>query len=96
MYKSQLQELVQKAGWTLPVYEHVNEGSAHEPKFRVSVFVNKTKYKSELIFSDLKAAQQDAARLAYESLKNIQFKPELGPLLIHQVCQRLWLNMFTT
>ncbi|CAI9113652.1 OLC1v1014291C1 [Oldenlandia corymbosa var. corymbosa] len=84
MYKNRLQELVQKAGLSLPVYQSVNEGFDHAPKFRASVLVGETKYTSNSTFPDQKAADQDVAKLALESVKNIALRPKLGPLLVHQ------------
>ncbi|XP_057443475.1 double-stranded RNA-binding protein 4-like isoform X2 [Lotus japonicus] len=68
MHKNQLQEHVQKCGWPLPVYEIHNEGFAHAPKFRSTLWVNGKEYKSRLTYPHKKDAEQDAAELALKSL----------------------------
>ncbi|KAI9079517.1 hypothetical protein K1719_038489 [Acacia pycnantha] len=53
---------------TLPSYVTTNEGSAHAPKFRSTVLVGRNYYTSRNFFSVRKAAEQDAAKLAYEEI----------------------------
>lgn len=68
MYKNKLQEYTQKSGSLLPVYNNVNEGFPHAPKFRSSVIIDKTKFTSQSTHTDRKAAEQDVAKVAYETI----------------------------
>ncbi|XP_028769852.1 double-stranded RNA-binding protein 4-like isoform X2 [Neltuma alba] len=68
MHKNRLQEYAQRANMPLPVYQTVNEGVAHAPKFRSTVCVDGKCYTSKDVFSVRKAAEQDAAKLAYEQI----------------------------
>ncbi|KAI9073580.1 hypothetical protein K1719_044484 [Acacia pycnantha] len=68
LYKNRLQEYAQASGMTLPSYETTNEGSAHAPKFWSTVLVGGNYYTSRNVFSVRKAAEQDAAKLAYEEI----------------------------
>ena len=80
--KSRLQELCQKESWILPIY--TNEcvgGSCHCPIFVSSVSVNNAVYKSEQK-PNKKAAENDAARIALESLGKLKLEDvkEKSPL----------------
>ncbi|KAJ1376386.1 Double-stranded RNA-binding domain [Sesbania bispinosa] len=66
--KNRLQELAQKSNIALPLYQTINEGDQHGPKYRSTVFVDGVSYTSQLTFPQRKAAEQEAARLALESL----------------------------
>ncbi|KAH8956754.1 hypothetical protein BDL97_07G059000 [Sphagnum fallax] len=68
MYKSQLQEFAQKAGFTPPLYEFVKEGPSHEPRFKSMVTVNSVTYESNLVFPNLKSAEHAAAKVALNAL----------------------------
>lgn len=69
MFKSQLQEYVQKASLPTPVYETTKEGPPHEPKFKSTVIVNGVSYVSPPSdFRNRKAAEHAAARVALEEL----------------------------
>ncbi|KAI9071524.1 hypothetical protein K1719_046503 [Acacia pycnantha] len=68
LYKNRLQEYAHASGMTLPSYETTNEGSAHAPKFWSTVLVGGNYYTSRNVFSVRKAAEQDAAKLAYEEI----------------------------
>ncbi|KAI9079519.1 hypothetical protein K1719_038491 [Acacia pycnantha] len=52
---------------TLPSYVTTNEGSAHAPKFRSTVLVGEITIPQKCFFVR-KAAEQDAAKLAYEEI----------------------------
>ncbi|KAL2333239.1 hypothetical protein Fmac_014452 [Flemingia macrophylla] len=65
----------------LPVYIATNMGSKHCPLFRASVLVDNTGYISPSIFSTLKAAEQDAARVALEGLPE-KFPEEEYPVIL--------------
>ncbi|KAK9277927.1 hypothetical protein L1049_027484 [Liquidambar formosana] len=82
MHKNRLQEYAQKSGLQLPTYSTINDGFQHAPKFRSTVLVGGTTYTSLLTFSNRKAAEQDAAKLALESVTK-KTKDE-GYLLLHQ------------
>ncbi|KAM7475316.1 hypothetical protein LguiB_022559 [Lonicera macranthoides] len=92
MNKNRLQEYAQKSGIQLPIYQTVNEGFPHAPRFRSSVLVDGRKYTSELTFVHLKDAEQEVAKLALECIIE-NTKDEGCPLtLIHQdllVCKSI-------
>lgn len=86
MFKNRLQEYTHKSGILLPVYQTVNEGLQHLPMFRSTVIVDGESYTSPNSFSHRKMAEQDAARIALESLSK-KIKDERCPFtLIHEVC----------
>ncbi|KAG9450090.1 hypothetical protein H6P81_010055 [Aristolochia fimbriata] len=68
MHKNRLQEYAQRSAVPLPVYQTVNEGLPHNPRFRSTVIVDGASYKSFETFQNRKAAEQDAARLALDSI----------------------------
>ncbi|TKY56728.1 Double-stranded RNA-binding protein 4 [Spatholobus suberectus] len=68
MYKNRLQQFVQRASIAVPVYQTVNEGPVHVPKFRSTVWVGEMSYTTQSTFLHRKAAEQEAARLALENL----------------------------
>lgn len=68
MYKNLLQEYAQKSRLLLPVYNIENEGFPHAPKFRSSVIIDGTKFTSNFTFPDRRAAEQDVAKFAYETI----------------------------
>ncbi|KAG6742074.1 hypothetical protein POTOM_055360 [Populus tomentosa] len=81
MYKNRLQEYTQKSSLQLPVYQTFNEGPAHMPRFRSTVWVDGARYRSQKTFLHRKAAEQDVANLALESILN-RVKDEGCPLLL--------------
>ncbi|CAL0310771.1 unnamed protein product [Lupinus luteus] len=64
------------------MYKTVNEGSQHVPRFRSTVSVNDKSYTNQVSFLYRKADEQDAARLAFESL----------PIVMKDVASRLVLE----
>ncbi|KAK9700244.1 hypothetical protein RND81_08G226200 [Saponaria officinalis] len=69
MYKNRLQEFAQRANLQLPSYHTVNEQELRQvPKFRSTVEVDGEKYTSTNTFTTRKAAEQDVAKLALESI----------------------------
>ncbi|XP_044477614.1 double-stranded RNA-binding protein 6-like isoform X2 [Mangifera indica] len=68
MYKNRLQEYTQKLGLPLPEYLIRNEGFQHAPKFRARVLVNGKSYVSVGTFPQRKEAEQDAAKVALQSI----------------------------
>ncbi|KAJ6867399.1 double-stranded RNA-binding protein 4-like isoform X1 [Populus alba x Populus x berolinensis] len=87
MYKNRLQEYTQKSSLQLPVYQTFNEGPAHMPRFRSTVWVDGARYRSQRTFLHRKAAEQDVANLALESILN-RVKDEGCPLLLG-VCEKI-------
>ena len=87
MYKNRLQEYTQKSSLQLPVYQTFNEGPAHMPRFRSTVWVDGARYRSQRTFLHRKAAEQDVANLALESILN-RVKDEGCPLLLG-VCENI-------
>jgi len=83
MYKNRLQEFTSRSGTEVPIYQTVNEGQPHIPKFRSTVWVAGISYTSESTFSQKKAAEQEAARLALETI--LQKTREEGPSLVSEV-----------
>ncbi|CAN4083129.1 unnamed protein product [Withania somnifera] len=80
MHKNRLQELTQRSSLDRPVYHTVNAGSQHAPLFRSNVFVDGVWYNSPNTFSHLKAAEQDAAKVALIGVKE-KMKHEGCPLI---------------
>ncbi|XP_052188179.1 double-stranded RNA-binding protein 1-like [Diospyros lotus] len=70
LFKSRLQEYVQKVGLPSPVYETIKEGPSHVPSFRSTVIVNDVRYDSLPGFFHRKAAEQSAAEVALRELGN--------------------------
>ncbi|XP_027770939.1 double-stranded RNA-binding protein 4-like [Solanum pennellii] len=68
MYKNQLQEYTQKNVKPLPIYQTVNEGFPHAPKFRAKVLVNGSEYESKSTYPTKKEAEQAVAKIAYECI----------------------------
>jgi hypothetical protein len=64
VFKSRLQEYVQKAGLPTPEYHTLKEGPSHEPIFKSTVLINNAKYESLPGFFSRKAAEQSAAEVA--------------------------------
>ncbi|RDX94786.1 Double-stranded RNA-binding protein 4, partial [Mucuna pruriens] len=83
MYKNRLLEFVQRSSIALPEYRTVNEGLVHAPKFRSTVCVGGMSYTSQSTFRNRKASEQDAARLALESL--LQRGRDEGPSLVSEI-----------
>ncbi|XVF06644.1 hypothetical protein REPUB_Repub06bG0067800 [Reevesia pubescens] len=65
MYKSKLQELCQKKVWNLPEYNIKKQGQDHNPCFEATVIVNGMSFHSQNPARSSKAAQNDAAHLAF-------------------------------
>lgn len=68
MYKNKLQEQAQKSDLPLPIYQNFNEGFHHAPRFRSTVVVGNKKYISQKTYPDRRAAEQEAAKLAFGSI----------------------------
>ncbi|KAG4953400.1 hypothetical protein AAZX31_14G067800 [Glycine max] len=83
MYKNRLQEFTSKSGINFPVYQTINEGQDHSPKFRSTVWVADMGYTSQSTFSHKKAAEQEAARLALESI--LKRTRDEGLSLVNQI-----------
>ncbi|RYR61293.1 hypothetical protein Ahy_A04g018447 [Arachis hypogaea] len=79
IYKNRLQEFVQRSNIPFSGYLMTNEGSQHAPKFRTTMWLDGTSYTSQMTFSQKKTAEQDAARIALESLKK-KIKDDRCPL----------------
>lgn len=84
IYKSRLQEYAQRSSQSFPVYQTVNVGTPHAPRFRSTVLVDRDTYMSPNTFQQRKAAEHDAARVALESIQT-KIKRE-GLSFIREVC----------
>ena len=91
MHKNRLQEHTQRSAISLPIYQTINEGSQHAPRFRSTVVVDEVKYISPNTFSHRKAAEQDVAKLALECISK-KIKDEGCPL-IREVCYIMIINL---
>ncbi|OVA05827.1 Double-stranded RNA-binding domain [Macleaya cordata] len=80
MHKNRLQEYAQRSAIPLPIYETINEGSQHAPKFRSTVKVDGAVYRSLNTFSHRKEAEQDVAKFAFEYISK-KIKDERCPLI---------------
>ncbi|XP_059306657.1 double-stranded RNA-binding protein 4-like [Lycium ferocissimum] len=69
MYKNQLQEYTQKLAKPHPIYQTVNEGFPHAPKFRSTVLVDGSKYESGSTHLTKIQAEQAVAKIAYECIQ---------------------------
>ncbi|XP_047152929.1 double-stranded RNA-binding protein 4-like [Vigna umbellata] len=83
MYKNRLQEFTSRSGNEIPVYQTINEGVQHIPKFRSTVRVAGIDYTSKSTFPQKKAAEQDVARLALEAI--LEKTREEGPSLVSEI-----------
>jgi len=83
MYKNRLQEFTSRSGIANPVYQTVNEGQPHMPKFRSTVWVAGISYSSQSTFPQKKAAEQEASRIALEII--IQKTRDEGPSVVNEV-----------
>lgn len=70
LYKNNLHRYVAKLGLPAPIYVTQNEGVAHAPLFRVTVYVDNTHYTSQKLFTNKKYAEQETARIALDALLN--------------------------
>ncbi|KAL5570791.1 hypothetical protein UlMin_020388, partial [Ulmus minor] len=68
MHKNSLQQYTQRSGIPLPIYQTVNEGLVHAPRYRSTVFVDGAKYTSSNTYPQRKAAEQDVAELALKCI----------------------------
>ncbi|KAK8636780.1 hypothetical protein V6N13_124518 [Hibiscus sabdariffa] len=68
----------------LPVYQTINEGLGHAPKFKSTMLVDDVTYTSESSFSNVKAAGHDVAKHVLECISK-KIKDE-GCLLLHVDC----------
>ncbi|PSR87856.1 Double-stranded RNA-binding protein [Actinidia chinensis var. chinensis] len=68
-HKNRLQEYTQRSGIPFPEYRTINEGAQHAPAFRSTVFVDGAYYTTPITFSNRKAAEQEAARVAWYGVK---------------------------
>ncbi|KAJ4834921.1 hypothetical protein Tsubulata_032575 [Turnera subulata] len=69
MYKNKLQEYTQRCRLQFPIYHNINEGYDHAPKFKSRVVVDGVTYETQKTFKHLKEAEQEAARIALECIK---------------------------
>ncbi|XP_042502794.1 double-stranded RNA-binding protein 4-like [Macadamia integrifolia] len=79
-HKNRLQEYTQRSAIPLPVYQTLNEGSSHAPRFRATVLVDGVSYVSSETFSHRKEAEQSVAKYALERILE-KIKSEGCPLL---------------
>ncbi|XP_059671122.1 uncharacterized protein LOC132316666 [Cornus florida] len=80
LYKNRLQEYTQRSAISLPIYQTANTGVPHAPNFTSTVFVDGSYYTSSTAFSNRKAAEQDAAKVALIGISK-KLKDEGCPLI---------------
>ncbi|KAI3430037.1 uncharacterized protein J3R85_008315, partial [Psidium guajava] len=80
MYKNRLQEYTQKLMVHFPIYNTINEGSQHAPKYRSTVFVDGKSFTSPDTFPQKKEAEQNVAQIALNLLSQ-KMKDEGCPLI---------------
>ncbi|XP_076909245.1 double-stranded RNA-binding protein 4-like [Bidens hawaiensis] len=68
MYKSLLNQQTQKLKKPPPIYQTLNEGPEHQPRFRSTVWVDGVCYTSPNTFHQRKASEMDVSKLAYIAL----------------------------
>nr|KYP73042.1 Ribonuclease 3 [Cajanus cajan] len=84
MYKNRLQEFAQKASIGVPVYQTVFvEGQPHAPKFHSTVWVGGMSFTSSFTFPSRKAAEQEAAKVALDTL--LQRTRDELPSLVNEI-----------
>jgi len=86
-YKNSLQRFTQKSNKQFPVYVTVNEWAQHDPRYRATVSVDGMNYTSPNLFTQRKAAEQDAARVALLYLTEQPKDDE--PPVVHEVFYNL-------
>ncbi|KAI3669685.1 hypothetical protein L6452_41023 [Arctium lappa] len=64
-YKCLLNQHAQKLRKNLPIYQTHNEGFAHLPKFRSTVWIDGMSYTSSNTFQQRKMAEMDVSKIAY-------------------------------
>ncbi|GMY20268.1 double-stranded RNA-binding protein 1-like [Fagus crenata] len=79
LYKNLLQELVQKEGFSLPVYDTKRSGEVHVPIFVSTVEIDREIFKGHEARTK-KQAEMSAAKIAYTTLK--ARKSGQGPLIV--------------
>ncbi|KAF8010236.1 hypothetical protein BT93_J1004 [Corymbia citriodora subsp. variegata] len=82
MYKNWLQEYTQKIKVHFPIYNTINEGSQHAPRYRSTVFVDGKSFTSPNTFPQKKEAKQNVAQIALDLLS--QKMEDEGCPLIHE------------
>ena len=87
MYKNRLQELTTRSDFSIPVYQTVNEGQPHDPKFRWIVWVAEISYTSQSTFFQKKDVEQEVFRLAFEII--LQKTRDEGPSFFQSSYQLL-------
>ncbi|XP_028790505.1 double-stranded RNA-binding protein 1-like isoform X1 [Neltuma alba] len=80
LYKNLLQELVQKEGLCLPVYNTTKSGEAHMPKFFSNVEIGGALYTGQEAKTK-KQAEMSAAKVAYTTLKEHKGKLNQSSLI---------------
>ncbi|KAF3796151.1 Double-stranded RNA-binding protein 1 [Nymphaea thermarum] len=68
MFKNRLQEYCQRNSWGFPKYTITKGGPDHNPKFKATVVVNGVAYEVQGFHKSSKDAQNEAARVVFESL----------------------------
>ncbi|XP_076950876.1 double-stranded RNA-binding protein 4-like, partial [Bidens hawaiensis] len=68
MYKSLLSQQTQKLKKPPPIYQTLNEGPDHHPRFRSTVWVDGVSYTSSNTFPQRKVSEMDVSKIAYIAL----------------------------
>ncbi|GJT54124.1 double-stranded RNA-binding protein 1-like protein [Tanacetum coccineum] len=84
--KKKLYELCVMKDWTIPVYSSVKEGQDHIPVFHGLVEVNGKKFRSLTHFQNSKAAQNDAAEIAFSILSRETSNISSLPTVSEETC----------
>ncbi|KAF6163539.1 hypothetical protein GIB67_002544 [Kingdonia uniflora] len=72
-HKNRLQQYTGRAALAFPIYQTINEGNVHAPKFKSTVVVDGVTYSTAERYMHVKDAEQAIAKHAYECiLKKIQ------------------------
>ncbi|KAF5749158.1 hypothetical protein HS088_TW04G01121 [Tripterygium wilfordii] len=81
MYKTRLQELCYRYRWKYPEYVETMDGPPHLRLFQARVIVNGQSFDSHDQFKTKRAAQNEAARMAFEHFSSPEFAPPEDALI---------------
>lgn len=76
----------------IPMYQTINEGCVHQPKFRCVVCVNGINYKSQNTYQQRKLAETDACRVAFFATSQ-KLKNKASHYVREVCCMHLFLDL---